>query len=188
MKTSHSLILGLSVIFCLGFLVCGCESQSDMSYSYEPWPGIHALGYESAREYRRNELSAYRLVITMSKLSELGKVEFLRGFREAYDDVYESELGQQYANILKQSLEGGYFEEGVEQGRKYVNGEATDARIQELISSSAGLSRSSSLGWQAGYISGFAQEMENRKPGYLEEDFYSQAETKYNALRSPLGV
>jgi hypothetical protein len=120
-------------------------------------------------------------------LSEKQRKDFLSGFRTAYDEAMESQRGQEYSTILANSLVGGFFDEAMVQGRKYVNGETTDARVQELISSSVGLSRSSSLAWKAGYIAGFAREMAKQRPGF-EESFYRQGETKYNSLRGPLGV
>jgi hypothetical protein len=144
-------------------------------------------GYESALEYRAGDLPAYRIVITLNPLSEHERNEFLEGFRIAYKDANESAKGIEYSTILRQSLEGGFYAEAIMQGRRYFRGETTDVRVQELISSSVGLSRSSGLAWKAGYIVGFAQEMARQKAGFKER-YYREGETKYNALRGPLGV
>jgi hypothetical protein len=191
MNTSVNLMLILLVILCLSFSASGCKSQIESGTGgsvCRPWSDICALGYENALKYRDREIPAYKLVITLSTLSGQERIEFLQGFKKAYNDAYDGPVGQEYADILKRSLEGGYYEQAIEQGKKYVIGEITDARIQELISNSVGLSRGSDLGWKAGYIAGFAQEMVKKMPRFDEEHFYQQAETKYNALRGPLGV
>lgn len=190
MRTSVSLIISVVMIFCLGLLVCGCESENSKqakSSCCGMWVTLRTQGYESAVKYRAGDLPAYRLVIALSPLSEYGRSEFLRGFRRAYFDADDSAKGQMYSDILVQSLSGGYFAEAFVQGKKYVNGESTDVRVQELISGSVGLSRGSDLGWKAGYIVGFAREMARQRSGF-EDRYYQQAETKYNALRGPLGV
>jgi hypothetical protein len=190
MRTSVSVIISVLAVFCFGLLVSGCESQTGaqaQSPCCRMWTTLRAQGYESAVKYRAGDLPAYRLVIALSPLSENGRSEFLRGFRRAYFDANDSLKGQAYSNILVQSLRNGHFAEAVVQGKKYVNGESTDTRIQELISGSVGLSRGTDLGWKAGYIAGFAREMARQRSGF-EDRYYKQAETKYNALRGSLGV
>jgi hypothetical protein len=190
MKTSISLICGVLLTVFFSSFVCGCKSTDGaqaQSSCCGLWTTFRVRGYESAVEYRAGELPEYRLVIALGSLSDRGREEFLRGFRTAYFDANDGPRGQRYAEVLKQALEGGHYEEAIVQGRKYVSGETTDSRVQGLISGSVGLSRGSDLGWKAGYIAGFAREMAKQRSG-LEENFYRQAETKYNALRSPLGV
>jgi len=132
-------------------------------------------------------MPAYKLVIALRPLSEHDRGQFLQGFRTAFDEAHDSAAGKECVTILRQSLEGGFYDEAVQRGREYVSGESTDTRIQQLISGSVGLSRGSGLGWKAGYIVGFAREMARQGAGF-EESFYREAETKYNALRGPLGV
>ena len=133
-------------------------------------------------------MPAYELVIMLHSLPEQDRDQFLRGFGDAYDDSHDGQMGQEYVRVLRQSLEGGFYEKAVEQGMKYVNGQATDTGIQEVISSSVGLSQGASLGWKAGYIAGFAKEMARQKPELAQEQYYQHGETKYNALRGALGV
>ena len=190
MRTSVSLIISVLTIFCLGLLISGCESQSGVqaqSTCCGMWTTLRVQGYESALQYRDGELPAYRLVIALNPLTEHGRNEFLRGFRTAYFDANDDPQGQLYSDILRQSLDGGHYAEAVMQGQQYVSGQTTDARVQELISGSVGLTRGSDLGWKAGYIAGFAKEMARQRSGF-ENRYYRQAETKYNALRGPLGV
>ncbi len=176
MRTSVSLTRSLLVILCLSFLPSGCQSS------------LKQEGHQSGLGYRTREVPAYELVIMLHPLSEQGRVNFLLGFSNAYDEAHDGQLGQEYVNVLSQSLVGGFYERGIEQGRKYVNGHATDTGIQELISISVGLSQGSSLDWRAGDIVGFAEEMARQKPEFAKEHYYGQAETKYNALRGALGV
>jgi hypothetical protein len=190
MKASISLICGVLLTVFFSCFVGGCSSTSGAQSQGSCcglWTTFRARGYESATAYRAGELPEYRLVIALGSLSDNGRNEFLRGFRTAYFDADDGPRGQEYSEILKQSLEGGHYEEAVVQGKKYVSGETTDARVQELIGGSVGLTRGSGLGWKAGYITGFSREMARQRSG-VEENFYRQAETKYNALRSPLGV
>lgn len=187
MRTSVNLTLDVFLILCTSLLVSGCKTT-------EPPPpppscfGPCQEGYESAQQYQDGKIKSYRLVISLHTLSEPDRAEYLRGFKKAYDDVNDSRLGQEYVNILTQSLTQGGYKQAVEIGRKYVKGQAADGRIQELISRSIGLSRASSLGWKAGFVEGFAKELLAKRPGSDEEHVYLQAETKYNALRAPLGV
>ena len=190
MRTFVSLIICVFAMFCLGVLVPGCGTENGMqakSSCCGLWTTIGAQGYESAIKYRAGELPAYRLVIALNPLSEHERDGFLRGFERAYFDANDDAQGQLYTDILIQALDGGHFAAAVIQGKNYVNGQTTDARVQELIGGSVGLTRGSDLGWKAGYIAGFAQEMARLKSGY-EESYYQQAETKYNALRGALGV
>jgi len=190
MRTSVSLIICVVTMLCLGVLVSGCESGNGMqakSSCCGMWTTVGTQGYQSAVKYRAGTLPAYRLVIALDPLSKHERNEFLRGFRMAYFDADEDLQGQKYTDILRQALESGYFAEAVVQGRQYVSGQTTDARVQELIGSSVGLTHGSDLGWKAGYIVGFAREMARKRSGQ-EEIFYPQAETKYNALRGALGV
>jgi hypothetical protein len=196
MRTSVSLSISVLVVFFLSLLVSGCgvgpspraqDSSDGLRSVFRSWTTRRVQGYESAVEYRGGDLPAYKIVIQLSLLSENGRNEFLEGFQTAYMDANETQKGKEYATILRQALQGGFYDEAVIQGRKYVSGAITDVRIQELISGSVGLSRSSGLGWKAGYIVGFAQEMARQGAGF-EEAFYQQAETKYNALRGALGV
>ena len=190
MRTIVNFTISVLMIFCLSLSVCGCGTGPGpraQGLCCGLWTTLRVQGYEDAVKYRAGDLPAYRLVIVLSRLSENGRSEFLRGFRRAYTDANDSSRGLAYSDILVQSLRGGHFAEAVVQGKKYVNGESTDARVQELISSSVGLSRSTDLGWKAGYIAGFAREMTRQRAGF-EEGYYQQAETKYNALRGALGV
>ncbi len=192
MKTSRKFRHGMFVIICLGLLVfSGCSSRLCVRKSSNSFHSSFCnRGYDSALRYREGSLPAYRIVIELRPLMERQRAAFLEGFRKAYDDENDGWKGREYSTILSQALEGGYYDEAVVQGRLYVNGKTTDARIQELISGSVGLSRSSGLGWKAGYIAGFAQEIALHRSGFIvnEDQFYSQGETKYNALRGPLGV
>lgn len=190
MRTSVSLIICVVAIFSFSVLVSGCGNQSNMQAKGSccgMWTTVRSQGYENAIKYRAGELPAYRLVIAMDSMSEHERKEFLRGFRMAYFDANDDSQGQLYSDILRQSLEGGFYAAAVKQGRHYVSGQTTDARVQELIGGSVGLTRGSDLGWKAGYISGFAREMARQRSGY-EERYYQEAETKYNALRGALGV
>jgi len=191
MRTSLKFRHGVFVVFCLSLLASGCSSRLCVRKSSDSFhSGFCNRGYERALRYRDGDLPAYRIVIELHPLSERARAEFLEGFRRAYDSVNERQKGIEYSTILSQALESGFYDEAFKQGKLYVNGETTDARIQELISGSVGLSRGSGLGWKAGYIAGFAQEMAFRKSGFISDEnrFYSQGETKYNALRGPLGV
>jgi hypothetical protein len=190
MRTSVSFTISVFMIFCLGLLISGCGTgphPQAQGSCCGLWTTLRTQGYDNALKYRAGDLPAYRIVIRMSLLSEHDKKEFLDGFQIAYKDANEDQKGKEYATILRQALQGGFYDEAIRQGRKYVSGEVTDVRVQELISGSVGLSRSSGLGWKAGYIVGFAQEMAQQTAGF-EERFYQQAETKYNALRGALGV
>lgn len=190
MRTSVSFTISVFMIFCLGLWVCGCGTGPGpraQGSCCGLWTTLRTQGYDSALKYRAGDLPAYRVVIRLSLLSEHGRNEFLDGFETAYKDANENQKGKEYRTILSQALDGGFYEEAIIQGKKYVSGETTDARVQDLISGSVGLSRSSGLGWKAGYIVGFAQEMARQTEGF-EEGFYQQAETKYNALRGALGV
>ena len=190
MRTSVSFMISVLMIFCLSLLVCGCGTgphPQPQGSCCGLWPTRKVQGYESALKYRAGDLPAYRIVITLNPLSEHERNEFLQGFRTAYDDAHDSQEGKVYSTILRQSLDGGFYAEAIVQGSRYFRGETTDVRVQELISGSVGLSRSSGLAWKAGYIVGFAREMSKQRAGF-EERFYRQGETKYNALRGPLGV
>lgn len=183
-------MIGVLMIFCLSLLVTGCGTGPHPQLQGSCcglWPTRRVQGYESALNYRTGDLPSYRIVVAMSQLSEHEKNEFLEGFETAYADADESRKGKEYSTILRQSLEGGFFAEAIVQGQRYFRGETTDVRVQELISGSVGLSRSSGLAWKAGYIVGFAREMAKQRAGF-EERYYRQGETKYNALRGPLGV
>ncbi|MBN2316219.1 MAG: hypothetical protein JXM79_19990 [Sedimentisphaerales bacterium] len=185
-----SLIICVFAMVCLSVFVSGCGTENGMqaqSSCCGMWTTVGTQGYQCAVKYREGALPAYRLVIALNPLSEHERNEFLRGFRMAYFDADDDSQGQLYTEILRQSLEGGYYTEAVMQGKKYVNGQTTDARVQELIGGSVGLTRGADLGWKAGYIAGFAREMARQRTG-SEEIFYQEAETKYNALRGALGV
>ncbi|MFC1633829.1 hypothetical protein ACFL5Z_03240 [Planctomycetota bacterium] len=193
MRTSVNLTLGVFVILCLSLLASGCSNGEPPPSPVTVSPPSSCLGpcnegYESAQEYQDGKIKSYRLVISLQTLSEPDRAEYLRGFKKAFDDVNDSRLGQEYADILTQSLAQGGYQQAIEIGRRYVKGQAADGRIQELIGRSVGLSRASSLGWKAGFVEGFTKELLAQRPGSDEEHVYLQAETKYNALRAPLGV
>lgn len=175
MRTSVSLMRSLLVILGLCFLASGCGRAFQQ-------------GHQCGLEYRTREVPAYELVIMLHSMSEQDQDAFLQGFGKAYKDAGDGRQGREYVRVLRQSLEGGFYEKAVEQGMNYVNGRATDTGIQELISSSVGLSQGAGLGWKAGYIAGFAREMVRRKPELSEQQYYRHGETKYNALRGALGV
>jgi hypothetical protein len=189
MRTSVNVTLGVCLILCLSLLFSGCQKTTGQLITQpQACLGPCQAGYESAQRYQDGQIKSYRLVISLHTLSEPGRVEYLRGFKKAYDDVNDSRLGQEYVDILTQTLAHGDYQQAVEIGRKYVKGQAADGRIQELIGRSVGLSRAYSLGWKAGFVEGFTKEIRARRPESDEERVYLQAETKYNALRAPLGV
>jgi hypothetical protein len=195
MKTLVYIKFGILMVSILCLLTPGCGSKSEsevvvQNESNNYCSSLCQSGYDYAVRYREGDLPAYRIVIELRLLAESEREEFLNGFQRAYNEANDRQRGIEYSNILSQALEGGFYDEAFKQGKLYVSGEITDIRIQELISGSVGLSRGSGLGWKAGYIAGFAHEMVRRGSGFIgnEDIFYSQGETKYNALRGPLGV
>ena len=141
-------------------------------------------GFERGREYRNGEVRDYRLVIELYPLSQPNRDKFLLGFNGAYVQANDRAQGEKYVNILNQSLAGGVYEQAFELGQKHANSQVTDAFIQTTISRSLGLG-GFELGWKAGYIEGFTQEMSKKKDGD-KENLYREAETQYNSLRSAL--
>ena len=189
MRTLVNVTLGVCLILCLSLLFSGCSKTTEPPITQpQSCLGPCKEGYESAQRYQDGKIKSYRLVISLHTLSGPDRDEYLRGFKKAYDDVNDSRLGQEYVDILTQTLAHGDYQQAVEIGRKYVKGQAADGRIQELIGRSVGLSRAYSLGWKAGFVEGFTKELLAQRPESDEERVYLQAETKYNALRAPLGV
>lgn len=141
-------------------------------------------GHKRAQEYRDGQVRDYRLVIELYLLSPTNRDKFLLGFQAAYVQANDRAEGQKYVNILKQSLAGGVYEQAFEIGKKHANRQITDALIQTTIGRSLELG-GFELGWKAGYIEGFVQQMSKKKDGD-KESLYHEAETMYNSLRSAL--
>jgi hypothetical protein len=142
-------------------------------------------GYKRGREHRRGEVRDYRLVIELYPMSPSNRDKFLMGFQAAYIEANDSLQSEKYVNIMKQSLSGEVYEQAFETAKKHVNNQVTDAFIQTAINRSIGLG-GFELGWKAGYIEGFVQEM-SKKRASDKEALYIEAETKYDALRKSLG-
>lgn len=152
-------------------------------------------GYKLAGKHQNQELPGYRLVIELHSLSPSGRQDFLRGFIAAYAEINDSALGKRYASILRESLAGDHYDRSLEEGKKHVNWQVTDAQIQALIRRSFGISRAVTLGWKAGYIEGFNQEklrkaLSEGQPEIKREakNYYQQAEAMYEALRAGAGL
>jgi len=126
----------------------------------------------------------YRLVIELQALSPSNRDKFLLGFQAAYIQANDRAMGDKYVDILEQSLAGGVYEQSFELGKKHVNSQVTDAFIRATISRSVGLG-GFELGWKAGYIEGFVQEMYKKRDGD-RESLYQEAEKMYNSFRSAL--
>jgi len=151
-------------------------SAPDDSYSQK--------GHKRAQEYRNGQVRDYRIVIELRLLSDSNRNEFLQGFNEAYAEANDSARGKKLVVFLKQSLEGGIYEQAFEIGKKHINSQITDSFIQTVIGRSLGLG-GFELGWKAGYIEGCVQEIFKKKGGD-KEDLYQKAEMIYNSLKSAL--
>lgn len=145
---------------------------------------IYQEGHKRALEYRNGQVRDYRLVIELHLLPPSNRDEFLQGFNQGYQEADNSELGKKYVEILAQALSGGVYEQAFQMGQYHANGEVTDALVQGMINRSLGLG-SFELGWKAGYIEGFIQEMFKKMDGD-KESLYQEAETKYNSLKKAL--
>jgi len=147
--------------------------------------GPYLEGRRLAVRYRSKELPGYRLAIALRRWSLRDhREEFLRGFAQAYADASDAALGQEYADILRESTECGTFEPAFQEGRRHVGDEVSNAHVQRMIRRNHSRSRGCDLGWKAGYIQGFVEAM-SAKTGSNREALYQQAETMYNVL-SPL--
>jgi len=154
--------------------------------SAPPPPDVpdYQKGYKRAWQYRSGEVRDYRLVIELQALSPSNRDKFLLGFQAAYIQANDRAMGDKYVDILEQSLAGGVYEQSFELGKKHVNSQVTDAFIRATISRSVGLG-GFELGWKAGYIEGFVQEMYKKRDGD-RESLYQEAEKMYNSFRSAL--
>jgi len=157
---------------------------SPISPPSPPDDSYYKKGYERAMEYRNEKIQDYRIVMELHFLSDSNRNEFLRGFNEAYAEANDSARGKKLVVFLKQSLEGGIYEQAFEIGKKHVNSQITDSFIQTVIRRSLGLG-GFELGWKAGYIEGCVQEIFKKKGGD-KEDLYKKAEVIYNSLKSAL--
>jgi len=147
-------------------------------------------GKELGSQYRLEKMRSWRLVIEFSKIARAGRDRFLQGFIAAYAESGEEEKGRHYAEILKEALTAGYFEQGQDQGVAHAKQEITDARVQGLIRQSLGVSRARGLGWKAGYINGYKEGLQQQKDNRdtPEEQLYRRGEVMYEALRAALGL
>ncbi len=136
------------------------------------------------QKYQNEELGDYRLVIELYPLSPSNRDKFLQGFKTAYIQTNEDTLGENYVNILKQSLAGGVYEQAFELGKRHAKSQVTDELVQTTIGRSLGLG-GFELGWKAGYIEGFVQGRFETGP-HDKETLYQKAEAMYNALRAAL--
>jgi len=145
---------------------------------------IYQRGHKRALEYRNGQVRDYRLVIEIHLLPPSNRDEFLQGFNQGYHETDNSELGKKYVGVLEQALSGGVYEQAFQMGQKHANNQVTDELVQAMINRSLGLG-GFELGWKAGYIEGFVQEMFKKKGGD-KEDLYQEAETIYNSLKNAL--
>ena len=181
MKRKVRLMLIMLLIWCLSVLASGCYWKPR---SYKPKIAVdpieHRQAYEQGQKcglkFRNDQLRAYRVVIELHSSSDRNK--FLRGFKGAYTKASDTGLGEEWGEVLKESVEGGIYEQAFEQGEKHVRGQVSNAQIQTFIRRTIGLARSFELGWKAGYIDGFIQG--KSEPG----SFYEQAETMYRMCRA----
>ncbi|MFB0524510.1 MAG: hypothetical protein ACETVZ_03150 [Phycisphaerae bacterium] len=173
-----------SVVFEVGQGAGPYKIPSLPSVPSAPDDSYYQKGHKRAQEYRNGQVRDYRIVIELRLLSDSNRNEFLRGFNEAYAEANDSARGKKLVVFLKQSLEGGIYEQAFEIGKKHINSQITDSFIQTVISRSLGLG-GFELGWKAGYIEGCVQEIFKKKGGD-KEDLYQKAEMIYNSLKSAL--
>lgn len=140
-------------------------------------------GYESGHKFLSEDIQIHRLIIKLYSLSFSDREQFLQGFKAAYDQANYCATGEKYENLLRQSVEGGTYEQALAWGEKHVSGQASNSLVRDMIRNSRSLSRGFKLGWQAGYIEGFVKEMLDRMPvGQDNEPLYEQAKDMYDSL------
>ena len=149
-----------------------------------PDKSYYTKGHKSATEYRNGKIRDFHIVVELHSLSPTNQDEFLQGFHDAYAEENDSARGKKYMVFLKQSLQGDIYGQAFEQGRKHVNEQVADSFIKTTIHRSLGLG-GFELGWKAGYIEGFVEEMFKKKGGD-RESLYQMAENKYNLLKRSL--
>jgi len=146
-------------------------------------------GREFADRHSSGELRTYRLVIVLvenypasPETGELDRSEFFRGFGEAYaDSKGGASSGKNVEALLKKTLKvSGIYDEGREQGVKYIKGEVTNAEIANAIRRHLG-STERELAYKAGYIEGYVRT--HSRPD--KQSLYGDAEWMYLSLRLP---
>jgi len=165
------------------------EQTGPYTITVIPYPKAYKRGHALAESYGAGQIKDYMFVIELYALSETDKENFLQGFEAVYAQAGEAEKGQDYAQVLRQSISGDSFQQGFEQGRKHVNNEVTDAQIQTLIGRSIGVSRPITLGWKAGYIKGYTKmELLGKPPTENLQVAYREGQAMYDALRAVIGL
>ena len=151
-------------------------------------------GHKAAIDYLSGDLLDYQIVIRLRKLEEGNRENFLQGFASAFSEKNLGEKGDRYAKVLRGAIATDSFDIAFEWGIKHVNAEVTNAQVQTLIRGSIGVSGGVALGWKAGYIKGFSEEVAKKKtagaqPLELPDEIglYRRAESMYEALRAASG-
>lgn len=145
---------------------------------------IYQRGLKRALEYSNGQVRDYRLVIELHLLPPSSREEFLQGFNQEYQEAEDSELGKKYVEILEQALSGGVYEQAFHIGQNHANSQVTDTLVQGMVNRSLGWG-GFELGWKAGYIEGFVQEMFKKTDGD-KDSLYQEAEKMYNSLKKGL--
>jgi hypothetical protein len=153
-----------------------------LSIPVPPVASDYQKGYNLALQYQSGAVRDYRLVTELYPLSPSNRDKFLLGFQAAYIQANDRARGDKYIEILKQAITDTVYEQAFNIGKQHANKEATDESVQTTLKRSIGLG-GFELGWKAGYIEGFVQEM-LKKTGGDKENLYQQADEKYNLLRS----
>jgi hypothetical protein len=154
-----------------------------------PYSQAHNLGFGLAVSYQTGEIKDYVLVIELNSLSGSEREEFLQGFERAYEESGEPEKGNEFVKILKESVSSDTYPRGHEQGQKHVDGQVTDAKVQNLIRRSIGISKAVALGWKAGYINGYSKiGSDEAAPADERDAAYQEAQAMYSALRAITGL
>jgi hypothetical protein len=148
----------------------------------------YELGLKAGRRHWAGELPTYRMVVQLHSEheSELDIEAFLAGFAAAYAETGEAVEGNEYADLLRDCLEGRIYSLGLREGQRHVSKQVTSAYIQNLISRNVG-SGSAALAWKAGYINGFAKVIHDQRGEDMESSL-RLGETMYNSLKHGMGL
>lgn len=149
-------------------------------------------GREAGRMHVDGHLRTYRLVVDLrakqqKELWSSSEVDaFLAGFTAAYKDRDMGPRGEKYAEVVRASLADRAYEQGFQEGRRHVDNQVSDAYIQGLIGRNISLG-STALAWKAGYIEGFAEQIQQKNQGRSPDSSLQLGETVYDSLKHGIG-